>query len=120
MRLLADENIPLDLIEALSAAGHSVAWIRTDSPGVDDEGVLQTAVTEARLLITFDKDFGELAFRRRLPSSSGVILCRMSARSSAEMAAKVVDALATRDDWAGHFSVIDDNKIRMRPLSSRQ
>ncbi len=52
MKLLANENLPLDMIEALRGAGHEVAWIRTDSPGADDVAVLARAVAENRVLIT--------------------------------------------------------------------
>jgi predicted nuclease of predicted toxin-antitoxin system len=116
MRLLANENLPLDLVEGLRRAGHNVAWIRTEAPGINDESVLARAIAEERILITFDKDFGELAFRQGLPVSSGVILCRISAKSSADVTYKVVDVLKGRQDWAGHFSVIDDQRVRMRQL----
>ncbi len=118
MKLLANENLPLDMIEALRGAGHEVAWIRTDSPGADDVAVLARAVAENRVLITFDKDFGELAFQQKLPATCGIILLRITAASSQEAAKKVAAALTGRDDWPGHFSVIDDWRIRIRPLSS--
>lgn len=116
MRLLANENLPLDLVDALRSAGHEVTWIRTAAPGLDDKSVLAKAVAEDRLLITFDKDFGELAFRLGLPITSGVILCRVSANSGMDAAVKVVAALNSRQDWPGHFSVIDEQRVRMRRL----
>jgi predicted nuclease of predicted toxin-antitoxin system len=116
MRLLANENLPLDLVDALRSAGHEVTWIRTAAPGLDDKSVLAKAVAEDRLLITFDKDFGELAFRQGLPITSGVILCRVSANSGMDAAEKVVAALNSRQDWPGHFSVIDERRVRMRRL----
>jgi predicted nuclease of predicted toxin-antitoxin system len=70
MLLLANENFPLDAVEALRTAGHDVLWIRTESPGIADTEVLARAVAERRVLITFDKDFGELAFRSKLPADS--------------------------------------------------
>jgi predicted nuclease of predicted toxin-antitoxin system len=116
MRILANENFPEDAVTALRAAGHEVAWIRIDAPGARDEDVLRRAQVEERLLVTFDKDFGELAFRVGLPASSGVVLFRVSAPSSAHIAHIAVSVLNSRDDWAGHFSVIDDRRIRMTPL----
>ncbi len=47
--------------------GHDVAWVRTDAPGSTDQQVLARAVAEDRILLTFDKDFGDLAFRAGLP-----------------------------------------------------
>jgi predicted nuclease of predicted toxin-antitoxin system len=73
MRLLADENFPMDAVNALSLAGHDILWIRTFAPGSPDQEVLRIAQAERRILLTFDKDFGELAFRIGLPSSSGII-----------------------------------------------
>jgi hypothetical protein len=54
-------------------------------------------------LITFDKDFGELAFRRGLSSPAGIILFRIKAPSAAHVAEVAVAVLEGRDDWAGHF-----------------
>jgi predicted nuclease of predicted toxin-antitoxin system len=116
MRILANENFPADAIAALRQRGHDVAWIRTDSPGSSDWQVLARAQTQDRVLITFDKDFGELAFRANLPASSGVILFRISVPSSAHVARVAVAALESRTDWAGHFAVVEDARIRMTPL----
>jgi predicted nuclease of predicted toxin-antitoxin system len=116
MRFLANENFPLDAVEALRQKGHDVIWIRTESPGISDPEVLSRAQAEDRILLTFDKDFGELAFRIKLPATSGIILFRISAPSSAVVAQKVIVAIALREDWIGHFSVVEDDKIRMRKL----
>jgi hypothetical protein len=64
MRLCANENILEDCIRRLRQDGHDVWWIRETSPGISDDAVLARAATESRLLLTFDKDFGELVFRR--------------------------------------------------------
>jgi predicted nuclease of predicted toxin-antitoxin system len=69
MRFLADENFPGDAVTALRAAGHDVLWIRTDAPGINDQDVLSRSLSDARVLLTFDKDFGELAWRSSLPAS---------------------------------------------------
>lgn len=96
--------------------GHDMAWIRTDSPGITDETVLARAIAENRILLTFDKDFGELAIRRNLPATCGIILFRTTATSGPEAAKKVTTALASRTEWSGHFAVVDDRRIRIRPL----
>lgn len=116
MRLLANENFPLDAVEALRADGHDVAWIREDSRGTPDDKILQRAQNENRIVVTFDKDFGELAFRSKLPAKSGVILFRVTPKSSQYIAQAAVQALSSRDNWTGHFSVVEDNRIRMTPL----
>lgn len=119
MIFLANENVPLEVVEALREAGYEVAWVRTDSPGAADEAVLARAVAEERILLTFDKDFDELAFRHGLPATCGIILLRITAASSREAAEKIIPVLAGRTDWPGHFAVIDDRRIRMRALPSQ-
>lgn len=116
LRILANENVPGDTVEAMRREGHDVAWIRADAPGSSDEVVLARAQAEDRILMTFDKDFGELAFRRGLPASSGVILFRVETQGSAQATALVLAALQARSDWAAHFSVIEEDRIRMTPL----
>jgi len=118
MQILANENVPGDAVAALRQQGHEVAWVREDAPGSLDTQVLQRAQDEGKVLITFDKDFGELAFRHGLPVTCGIILFRISTPSSEYIARLAVAALNQRQDWAGHFSVIDDTQIRMTPLPS--
>jgi len=116
MRILANENFPGEAVDTLRLHGHDVAWVRTDAPGSSDQQVLKWARTDDRILITFDKDFGELAFRSRLPASSGIILFRISPPSSAHVARVATTALNSRTDWVGHFAVVEDTRIRMTPL----
>ena len=84
-------------------------------PRSSDEVVLARAQTEDRLLLTFDKDFGELAFRFGLPIS-GVILLRLSASSPTRLTQVVMAALTSREDWAGMFSVVEEGRVRMTAL----
>jgi predicted nuclease of predicted toxin-antitoxin system len=116
MRILANENIPGETVVALRERGHDVLWIRAVAPGTSDRDVLARAADEDRLLLTFDKDFGELAFRSKLPASSGIILLRVTARDPSTLARVLVAAIESRQDWAGHFSVIEPDRIRMTPL----
>lgn len=118
MRFLANENFPGDAIDALRQQRHEVVWIREDSPGISDIQVLDRAQRENRVLITFDKDFGDLAFRFGLPASCGIILFRISMTSSDYIASLALAAIQQRQDWAGHFSVVEDDRIRMTPLPS--
>jgi predicted nuclease of predicted toxin-antitoxin system len=119
MRILANENFPGDAVLALRSRGHDVLWARTDAPGSTDVDILARVVKEERILITFDKDFGELAFRSRLPASSGIILFRITPVSPTEVARITVAALESRADWFGHFSVVEANRIRMTPLPEK-
>jgi hypothetical protein len=78
--------------------------------------VLKCASLERRLLLTFDKDFGYPAYRQSAHPPAGVILFRISQSSPSAVATRILSTLESRDDWAGHFSVVDDSTIRMRLL----
>jgi predicted nuclease of predicted toxin-antitoxin system len=81
-----------------------------------DDAVLRRATEENRLVVTHDKDFGALAFRWGLPATSGVILFRLSSNSPDEDNRRILSVLEGGMDWAGHFCVVTDDRIRMRPL----
>ena len=117
MRILADENFPGIAVEELRKRGHNVVWVRTEKPGIGDRVILEWAQTEERLLVTLDKDFGELAFGRDLAAQCGVVLFRMKISNPRTGSMRIVDILESRSDWAAHFSVVEDDRIRMRPLS---
>jgi predicted nuclease of predicted toxin-antitoxin system len=116
LRFLANENLPGDAIESLTKKGYDIVWIRRDAPGSSDEKVLEKAMKEKRILITFDKDFGELAFKRGLPASCGIILFRIPLLSPQYVVGVVAEAIRSRNDWQGYFSVVEMNRIRMRPI----
>jgi hypothetical protein len=115
MRFLADENFPGTAVAALRTDGHDVSWVLTEAPGKDDRAVLAWAVRQQRVLLTFDKDFGELASDPSL-AATGVILFRIPPGKPAETGRRLADLIATRDDWAGHFSMIEPGRVRMRRL----
>jgi Domain of unknown function (DUF5615) len=111
MRLLANENIPGDAVAALRAVGHDVAWVRSDTPGSTDLDVLARAMRENRVLLTFDKDFGELAWRRGLPVTCGVILFRLPMPPPSAAGRTIAEVVSSRDDWPGQFAVIEAGRI---------
>jgi predicted nuclease of predicted toxin-antitoxin system len=115
MRFLADENVPLNLVTAIEQAGHDIASVGRSAFGLKDREVLSWAVREERVLLTFDKDFGELALHSTLPNACGVILLRVS-MAAATLGSDLAGTICRRRDWPGHFSVIEANRIRMRPL----
>ena len=119
MRFLANENFPGDAVAALKAAGHDIVWVRAVAPGSKDEDILAWAEREARVLLTFDKDFGELAWHVGLPASSGVVLFRVPMPAAGEVGAVLAARISERTDWTGHFTVIEPGRIRMRPLAAQ-
>jgi len=116
LRLLANENVPLAVVGALRARGHDVSSVGEDAPGSTDPAILRQATDEARLLLTFDKDFGELAVRARLPAASGIVLLRMPPLPPSVLSETVAEALESRDDWTGHLAVVEPGRIRMSRL----
>src|ERR1700740_609799 len=77
MRLLANENFPGAAVTRLRSDGHDILWVSTAAPGASDPDVLSWAAREGRILLTFDKDFGELARAAAMPARCGIILFRI-------------------------------------------
>ncbi len=116
MRFLANENIPPTAIRRLRELGHDVLSVKESMTGSADATILARAIADQRVLVNFDKDFGELALRSRLPATCGVVLFRFTQRGRDHDIAKVVNALHARDDWQGAFWTVTDRRLRRRPL----
>ena len=99
MRFLAYENFPGDAITALASAGHDIVWVRTAAPGSKDEDILALAVREHRVLLTFNQDFGELAWRVGLPASCGIMLFRLPIPPAAGVGVALAARIGERSDW---------------------
>ena len=78
-RFLADESCDYSVVRALARAGHEVLAVADLSPRADDESVIGLALREGCILLTEDKDFGQLVHASGL-QSVGVILLRFPAR----------------------------------------
>ena len=89
MRFLADESCDFSVVRALRSAGHEVVAIAEVSPREEDPSVMDRAVKEIRILITEDKDFGQLVYAR-LQRTGGVIFIRFPARARRSLPATVV------------------------------
>jgi predicted nuclease of predicted toxin-antitoxin system len=116
MRILANENVSATVIQVLRDHGHDVLSVKESLRGEKDPSILARAQAEQRLVVTHDKDFGELAFRIGLPAECGVILLRLSGDDPDVDNQRALQAIESRSDWTGHFSVITEDRIRMRPL----
>jgi hypothetical protein len=117
MRFLANENFPGAAVSVLESAGHDIAWVRTAAPGTRDREVLAWAARESRILLTFDKDFGELARASALPASCGVVLFRIPMPRPSDAGRRLAELITARADWVGHFSVVEPGRVRMRVLA---
>lgn len=120
MHFLADEDFPGIAVRWLEETGHDVLWARTSMPGQSDAAVLEAAQRESRIVLTCDKDFGELAFHWGLPASCGVVLFRYPSSPEAFLA-RVKELLAAEEKigLSGKFSVVEADRVRVRPLGGR-
>ena len=116
MPFVADENVPQAIIDRLMADGFTVHSIIEASAGIPDEEVMRAAQQREFVLITSDRDFGELAIRNGLPVT-GVILLELEKLSLQEQVARCSDCFALGEaHWTGHFSVMEPARIKRRPL----
>jgi predicted nuclease of predicted toxin-antitoxin system len=115
VRLLADENVPRASVVKLRGGGHDVAAVAEIEPGVGDPAVLARAVSESRILLTFDRDYGRLIWQDRLPPPPAIIYCRF-APAFPEEPAQLIEALLaySESDLLGRFVVIEREGIRTR------
>jgi predicted nuclease of predicted toxin-antitoxin system len=119
MRLLADENFPQPIVEALRVDGHDVLWIRTEHPGWKDAALLDLAESETRIVLTLDKDFWQIAVQRRTPlEKSGVVLFRVHPATPENLGPLVRGFVEANRVWAGYVSIISVTGIQM--LAVRQ
>ena len=116
MRFLADENVSRLVIARLRADGLDVVSVSETRPGVPDGDVLETANAEDCILITEDRDFGELVVRQNL-AVRGMILLELDRLSNAAEAEAAGEAISTHaDKLSGNLLVIEPGRIRIRPL----
>jgi predicted nuclease of predicted toxin-antitoxin system len=114
VKLIADESVDGPTVYALREAGHEVLFIAETSPGIEDSAVLDVARGENALLLTADKDFGELVFRNGEPHS-GVLLIRSVEKSLEENAANTLAAISQYGaELLNRFSVLAKGTLRIR------
>jgi predicted nuclease of predicted toxin-antitoxin system len=112
--ILADENVDKPVVDSLRTRGYSVLYVAEFSPGLPDPQVLSKSHELGAVLLTADKDFGELIFRRG-QLHSGVVLLRMAELDSEEQAALVCGFFARHSsELDGAFSVLTPRTTRLR------
>ena len=116
MKFLANENIPLASIVRLQNEGFDVVSVSTNFPSVKDEAVILFASMENRIIITFDRDYGELIFKHNLIHSAGVIYLRIQNFQPEEPAELLMNLFKSDINFEGYFTVISENNIRQRKL----
>lgn len=114
MRLLLDTCVWGGARPALEAAGHEVVWAGDWDEDPGDEEILALARAEGRILVTLDKDFGELAIVRGLPHRGIIRLANFGAR---QQAAACLEVLARHGDElrTGAIVTAEPGSLRVRP-----
>ncbi len=116
VRLVADENCDFSVVVDLRLAGYDVVSITEQMPGADDETVIDFACSERRLLITEDKDFGQLVFAAA-KQNSGVILIRYPASARSALTAAVLKLLSDNgENLYSRFAVLEPGRVRVAQL----
>lgn len=117
MRFLANENVPLVSVRLLQEAGHNVVAIIEDAPGAKDERILARAASEQLIVLTFDRDYGELLYKRGLPAPSRVLYFRFHPTTPNEPAEHLLRLLTISGlALEGKFTVVGREQVRQRPL----
>ena len=112
MRFLADESCDFGVVRALRTGGHDVLAVVEIAAGAEDEAVAGLAVREGRVLLTEDKDFGQLVWARAQPAV-GVILIRFPGNAWKLLPAAVTDWVSTHADRiTGSFVVFSPGQVR--------
>ncbi len=120
MKLLANENFPRAAVERLRARGWDVSYVVESAAGISDRAVMRLARREGRVVLTFDRDYGELIYKHRLPAPAGVVFLRLipdAPEEPGEMVAALLDD--ARMVIAGRFTVVTrEGPVRQRNLPS--
>jgi predicted nuclease of predicted toxin-antitoxin system len=111
-QIIADESVDFKIVLQLREVGFITYSIMEEQPSLKDEDVLSIACENDALLITEDKDFGELVFRLRLPHK-GILLIRINEKEI-KIALVVQNILKSYTELLNKFSVIDNNKLRIK------
>lgn len=116
LRFLADESCDFAAVRALRAEGFDVISVAEASSGANDEWVIEFALRERRILLTEDKDFGQLVFAAGR-KSVGVVLIRFPARARSAVGARMLELVREHvDRLVGSFVVLQPKRIRISIL----
>ena len=112
MRFLADESCDFGVVRALRTAGHDIMAIAEVSPREEDDRVMERALQERRIVVTEDKDFGQLVYANR-QTTGGVLFLRFPAKARTSIATTVVDVVRRGGErLKGEFTVVQPGRVR--------
>jgi predicted nuclease of predicted toxin-antitoxin system len=120
VRWLADECVAAPLVALLRSHGNDVLYVAEAAAGWSDDDVIELALREERLLLTEDKDFGDLVFRRKR-SVPGVVLIRIAPENFALKTQRLTAAVERYGQGLfGRYMVIEEGRFRSRHLWSER
>ena len=117
MNFLANENFPMGSVILLRRYRFDIIHVAEEAPSIKDTVILRLAQEQNRIIITFDRDYGELIFKYHLPAPAGVVYLRFDPDYPAEpgeIVLNLVNSGSVKLD--GKFTVIGRDNIRQRPL----
>jgi uncharacterized protein (DUF433 family)/predicted nuclease of predicted toxin-antitoxin system len=116
VRWLADECVAAPLVALLRVGGHDVLYVAESAAGFSEADVIALALHEKRLLLTEDKDFGDLVFRRE-HAVPGVVLMRIGPENVVLRTVRLTAAIERYgEELFGRYVVIEEGRFRSRPL----
>ena len=116
MKFLANENFPSASVWVLRKAGYDVASVGETYASISDQEVMQIAITEKRIILTFDRDYGELIFKQGYKPVAGVIYLRLFDYTPEEPAQYLINIFNQHLIFEFFFTVIDESSIRQRRI----
>jgi len=115
MKLLIDENVDVRVVRALRETEHEVEWIAETRASDQDEAILGRPDIADCVLITFDRDFGELIFRKDHPRPAALIYSRLPRLNPEAVAARIL-AVLHDDDYLQNLIVLSPSGDRRKPF----
>ena len=120
MDFLANENFPLSSVRFLREVGHRVVSIIEEAPGTKDKDILERAHTEKLIILTFDRDYGELIYRYQALLPAGVVYFRFAPATPLEPTEILIAVMEkTGLSVMGKFTIIERGRVRQRSLRAR-
>lgn len=116
-RFLANENFPAATVAWLRQQGHDVLHAAETRVGASDAELLRTANDDNRVILTFDRDFGELVFHQRESPARGIVLFRLRDQSPDVILPFLRSFFESDPDLNGHFTVASPGQFRQTPLT---
>ena len=114
MKILLDTCVWGGALKELEASGYDVVWAGDWPEDPGDEEILNRAYSEGRILVTLDKDFGEIAVIRGIPHSGILRLVNLGARQQGSVCLRVIDMYGS-ELQSGAIVTAEPGRLRIRP-----